>query len=262
MTGVTGTFSTNRVSLKWNPVEGADSYNIYVGKTPQNYLTIPTPVGNPPPTQVDIADLEAGTQYYFAVTALNSKEGSESVDKSEVVTLMPVGLKFAVKPETDALRYTWLYPNNVTLAAFILEYGVDRLTEKRLINGEAREVVVRDLLPGVTYMARLTPVALTGEPVFEQAAEIDGKVPTAIGFRPTPGESVSGTIPSGDELAPPDELHSGAPSTTESGLPQVALMLIFIVAAAGTLLFVRSRRLAHHQASDFLASMEQRYRGT
>lgn len=260
VTGVKGVINANKVTLSWNPVEGADSYNIYVGKTPQNLLTIPTPVGNPPPTQVDIADLEASTQYYFAVTAMNSKDGSESVDKSEFVTLRPLGLKLTASSETDALRFKWLYPNDIELAAFVLEYGVDRLTEKRLINGAAREVVARDLLPGVTYMARLTPVALTGEPIFDQAATVEGTVPAAVGFRPTPGEAVTGTIPDEDVIAPSDELHSGAPSTTESGPSSVALMVTFIIAAAGTLLFVRSRRLAHNQAANFMAVMEQRYR--
>ncbi len=260
VTGVKGVINANKVTLSWNPVEGADSYNIYVGKTPQNLLTIPTPVGNPPPTQVDIADLEASTQYYFAVTAMNSKDGSESVDKSEFVTLRPLGLKLSASAETDALRFKWLYPNDIELAAFVLEYGVDKLTEKRLINGAAREVVARDLLPGVTYMARLTPIALTGEPIFDQAATVEGTVPAAVGFRPTPGEAVTGTIPDEDLLAPSDELHSGAPSTTESGPSSMALLVTFVIAAAGTLLFVRSRMVAHNQAANFLASMEQRYR--
>jgi hypothetical protein len=259
VTGVKGKINANRVTLSWNPVDGADSYNIYVGKDPKNLLTIPTPVGNPPPTQVDIADLEAGSPYFFAVTALNSKDGSESVEKSEFVTLRPLGLKLSVNPETDSLRFKWLYPNDVPLAAFVLEYGVGKLSEKRLVNGEAREVVARDLIPGVTYMAKVTPVAVTGEPIFDQSAEAEGTVPTAVGFRPTPGETVTGSIPSSTDLPPPDDLHAGAPSTAQSGLPQMALFLTFGVAAAGALLFVYTRRLAHNQANSFLATMEQRY---
>jgi hypothetical protein len=164
-----------------------------------------------------------------------------------------------VNPETDSLRFKWLYPNDVPLAAFVLEYGVGKLSEKRLVNGEAREVVARDLIPGVTYMAKVTPVAVTGEPIFDQSAEAEGTVPTAVGFRPTPGETVTGSIPSSTDLPPPDDLHAGAPSTAQSGLPQMALFLTFGVAAAGALLFVYTRRLAHNQANSFLATMEQRY---
>ena len=259
VTGLKGKITANRVTLSWNPVEGADSYNIYVGKSVDDLLTIPTPVGNPPPTQVDIADLEAGSPYFFAVTALNSKDGSESVEKGPFVNLRILGLKFTVIAETDSLRFKWLYPNDIPLAAFVLEYGVDKLTEKRLVNGEAREVVARDLLPGVTYMAKITPVAVTGEPIFDQAAQGEGKVPVAVGFRPTPGESVTGTIPSSTDVPPSDELHAGAPSTAQSGVPTMALIPIFGVAAAGTLFLVRSRIAAHSQANAFLATMNQRY---
>ncbi len=262
VTGLKGEITANRVKLTWYPVEGADHYNVYVGKEPQNLLAIPTPIANPAPTEVVISDLEAGTQYFFAVTALNSKDGSESVDKSEFVTMRPLGLKMTVTPETDALRIKWIYPNDVPLAAFVLEYGVDRLSERRLLNGESRESVVRDLLAGVTYQVRLTPVAITGEPVADQSAQGEGTVPSAVGFRPTPGEAVSGTIPSGNEIAPPDELHTGAPSTPGSGLPEMALLLTFGIAAAGALLLVFSRRQMSRQGSAFLATMEQRYRGS
>ena len=71
---------TVRVTLRWNPVPGAASYNVYWGKFPgvtrHNSYKIPD-AANP----IVITDLEPAVTYYFVVTVLSdageSKESRE-----------------------------------------------------------------------------------------------------------------------------------------------------------------------------------------
>lgn len=86
-TGVAVTAFSGEVVIGWDPVAGADSYNVYVaagpGVTRTNYETLPfgsrNPAADSPFTQSDLFD---GTTYYFVVTAVNA--AGESAESAEV----------------------------------------------------------------------------------------------------------------------------------------------------------------------------------
>jgi len=95
-TNVTATAGNGQVTVAWNPVTGASSYNVYVAtatgvkKVPAglpgyaSYLKVTSP---------DVLKgLTNGTSYYFVVTALNGVTtfGSESAESAEV-TATPAG---------------------------------------------------------------------------------------------------------------------------------------------------------------------------
>jgi hypothetical protein len=79
MPGLARAFS---LTLAWDPNTETDltGYKIYIGYAPQKYSWI-VDVGNR--TNGTIADLVAGTTYYFTLTAYNSK-GHESGFSNEI----------------------------------------------------------------------------------------------------------------------------------------------------------------------------------
>lgn len=243
----------NQVKLMWEQVDGATSYNIYVGESPDNLLLISTgrAVG-----EALISDLKPGKQYVFAVSATDG--GRESVDKSEFVSARPLGASLAIESQNEALQLKIEYPGEIALGAWVVEYGVDTYTERRLFNGSMRVIPLRYLLPEVRYKVRVTPVGINGEAFTEQAAESEGQVLAATGFHPLPGELVS-ALPGPDLSTPPDALHDAAPSTAQSGLPYPGLLAAFAIAAAASLILVYNQRRAQSRGAEFLKTMEERY---
>jgi len=91
--GCTGTnvipaskIDNGKVNISWNNFPGAISYNIYFsitpGVTPWNSYKIPS-ASNP----INVIDLDPGTTYYFAITAVDeSGESSILMEKSYTVT--------------------------------------------------------------------------------------------------------------------------------------------------------------------------------
>lgn len=196
----------NAVKLSWDPiVEPVDGYRIYGGREVNNFefhLDTGKPI-----TSATISSLLTGTPYYFAVTAL--KGPAEGV-KSQVVEVRTLGLELRVTPGESSLFLEWpTLPRSFPVASFILEYGVEKgaYTEKRTLDGEARTYTMRDLLNGVTYELRLTPVSVTGEIQTDLATTASGTPQGLGGFKPATVEPVA--LP----FEPPsrETLHSGAP---------------------------------------------------
>ena len=78
--------SSGRITLSWNEIPGAASYNIYISTSPGvtrlNSYKIPAAS-----TPVTLTDLEPGTTYYFMVTVFNdSGESRTSREISHTVT--------------------------------------------------------------------------------------------------------------------------------------------------------------------------------
>jgi hypothetical protein len=243
----------NSVELHWDALknETVDHYRIYLGEDPEHLLTLDTADTQ---TAAIVGSLKAGTPYYFAVTAI--KGNRESEEKSDPITVRPLGLAFNVTPQDSALQMQWDFPTDVPLSAFVLEYGVDTPTEKRMINGELRDYTLRDLLNGVEYTLKLTPVTTTGDLMNDLAATGKGKpMATTEGFNPTPGENLPfdpGTV------APDNGLHQGAPSTPSSGIPTAAFWIAGGLALLAGLYEWRRRR-ARALSLSFFKAVEQHY---
>ncbi len=106
-TGVAASAGAASIVLSWNPVSGADSYNVYTatspGVTKAGYASLPggvkhTGVSSP----LSVTSLTNGTTYYFVVTATGP--GGESVESAEVsATPMAAGATAPVTGEATAI---------------------------------------------------------------------------------------------------------------------------------------------------------------
>ncbi|MDD4319454.1 MAG: Ig-like domain-containing protein [Candidatus Peribacteraceae bacterium] len=246
------------VDLSWDPVrsEPVEKYRVYVGEKPEEFsYTLETENGDQ--TAVIVSGVNAGIPYYFAVTAV---KGDRESEKSETVTVRPLGIQLRVTPEIGALGLEWSLPADISLKGFLVEYGVEEGTypEKRMIPGgdlradEKRSLLLRDLLPGITYVVRITPLAATGDPLGEIVARGEGTPLSADGthFAPADPPSLVDDVP---------DLPQPTPDRVETGLPPWTIGAVAVAALALFSFFWR-RRNAARATQDFLRVMETRYR--
>ncbi len=263
--------SPGTVELTWDAVEGdrVDAYRIYVGEKPNDFLyTLDTKKAT---SKAAIAGLEASKSYYFSVTALQGNRESE--EKSEVIEYTTQGLGLKVSEQSNTLMLEWNDPpEGTTLSAYLLEYGAAEgsYSEQRTISGELRKFALRDIINGVTYYLRVTPVSTTGEVLREIADEISGtpKGP-ATAFTPTPAQQAPpGTFAKRPTTTPAPrasastqgstQYHGGAPSTPSTGLP---LPVWIAIAISGFFLYLHwHRRKTMKMTLDFMKQMESQYR--
>jgi hypothetical protein len=250
---------SNSVTLTWDEIttEPVSGYRIYVGESEDDFLhTLET---NPSATSATVAGLTPGITYYFAVTAFQG--GRESEKPSEIISVTVLGIQLNITPQDGALLLEWTsLGNDIPLSAFQLEYGVekDQYMEKRILNGEMENVVLRDLLNDVTYFVRLTPITTTGD-ILEELATVGEGTPSTDqpGFHASPSDPIPYVPGSVIDTSPPN-VHQGAPITAMTGIPlsmkwMVTLIGIFVI---GYAIHFRRKREA---MSSFLRTMEHRY---
>ncbi len=254
----------NAVTLEWDaPSDGEEQdiekYRIYVGEKEGDFAY--DFVTDRAVTKATVANLKAGQPYYFAVTAL--KEDRES-EKSDVVSAQALGLTLEVSPQASALKLTWTpLSKDIPLSAYVLEYRVKfeeeeeselawQGAERRLINAELKTYILRDLIDGIPYAVRLTPLTVTNEELTDLVALGEG-TPNGNGFL----VGAADPIPF-DATSHPGNLHSGAPLTPESGLPRAAgWILVAAFGGAGGLWY--RRRIQRQRHAAFLHAMQTRY---
>ncbi len=248
----------NGVNLSWDGLdnEGIDSYVVHVGTGAGAFSSsLDTHDAR---TGVAVMGLKGGVTYYFNVTA---KKGILESQPSETVTAVPLGLSMDAKAQDGALLIEWSYPDE-QVKSFILEYGIekDKYLERRLIEGKQRAYMLHDLINGITYHMRMTPVSVTGDVLKDMAAEAEGTPKAGTpGFHAGPSDPAPfPTDPNDATVAPPNGMHDGAPSTTGSGIPSVALMGIVCGTAIGFILWWNKKR-SLKQAEEFLKIMNARY---
>ncbi len=93
-TGINTSISGNQVTITWNTVLNATSFNIYMATTSgvnkDNYNTLPNNMMHTSDTNSFIhQDLEYGTKYYIVITSVNSNISFESDESSEIIVAMP-----------------------------------------------------------------------------------------------------------------------------------------------------------------------------
>jgi hypothetical protein len=96
--GVVATAGNGLVRLAWRPVREEDvrGYLVYYGQYPGNYHGTgadqgPSPIDVGPATELDLAGLENGRLYYFAVVCYDSTEPPHRSGFSKEVSARPSG---------------------------------------------------------------------------------------------------------------------------------------------------------------------------
>ncbi len=248
------------VKLTWAAVTAApvSEYRIYIAteQEPANYLySIET---NKPVTSAVIKDLPAGKTYQFSLTAIGL-DGTESPEKSAPATAAPLGMNLTAVAGKDSVLLQWTAIADLPLDHYVLQYGTSpgEYPETRTVNGQATSFMVRDLLNGVTYEFKLTPVTVTGKQMDELAGVTRG-TPGGTGF------TAGATDP-----VPNDLLHSGAPieqrpplvyvpQNTSTGVPSMVLGFLLIVSLMGGMHW-RYHQKERRLTTEFLAAMQDRY---
>lgn len=221
------------ITLTWDAITSVPvtAYKIYIAKEsdPNNILySVST---QKPVTSAIIKDLPRGERYIFTMTAV-TKEGFESAQKSDPVVAGSPHIVLKGTPGDSSVTLEWAEIAGLPLSQYILEYGTDAgiYSEKRVINGQATTVTIRDLLPGVTYEFKLTPVTVTGK----TEADMAGLTRVVAGGN---GFTVGSIDPAPSDLTPP--LHAGAdqappvqlqdvPSVSSSGISSIVIVMTLI----------------------------------
>ncbi len=255
--GLTAEARTDSVTLQWTQVEvPVDGYRIYVGENRDSFLyTLDTGV---PQTKATVKGLLAGHTYVFAVTAL--KSGQESKEKSVPAEVQTIGINLQAVPQEDGLQLTWSgMPSNLPLQSYILEFGSAEgaYTEKRVLNGEVETYTLHDLLAGVTYFVRLTPITVTGQTRTDLAATTSGIPGTTGGIHFSASDPVPGDISLDSPIIGAG--HEGAPSQLpNNGLPLGAWIAITGMSVIGFGLFLQ-RRHRLQQSAAFMKAIQSHY---
>lgn len=225
--GLKATPRESAVELEWQAIsEPVDGYRVYVGEDPENFLyTLDT---GRPSLRARVSGLHPGRLYYFATTALEGDR--ESKEKSAVVSARVLGLTLTVTEQDSSLLLQWEFPTDAKamLGNFLLEYGVapDTYTEKRLLHGELRATTLRDLINGVTYHIRLTPITTTGDPL-EDLAAVGLGTPRGLG---------DGFIPSASDPIPFDPDRPPFAMVKPEKLSDDGAPVLLIFAGGGSIL--------------------------
>jgi hypothetical protein len=235
------------VLLTWDPVDlPVEGYMIYYGTNPDDLVSSRKLPTKKPLTQVAVNGLTPNTPYYFAVTAVRGE--LESAEMSNIVTATIVGLGLNVREQDRSLFLDWSsLPKEIPVQTFLLEFDADQdepYAGKQMLLGESRNTTITDLINGVHYYVRLTPMR-------------EGKLITdlqAFGEGTPHGDGAFHGV-AGDALLPAVSMHAGAP-LNPAGLPVLALLGAGALAAPASF-FAWRRRRARQEAA-FLNMLRQR----
>ncbi|MEI8230771.1 MAG: Ig-like domain-containing protein [Candidatus Peregrinibacteria bacterium] len=258
---LTAQAKVNAVALSWQPLAAgeADGYRVYVGTSAQSFdYSLDT---GEAVSAATVAGLKPATAYFFAVTAL--KNNVESLKKSETASVTVLGLKLTASPGDGNLLLEWTPMKKETaLAAFLLEYGTepDQLTEKRMVNGEAQSYTLNDLINGITYFCRITPITTTGDQLKDLMATAQG-TPNGRGFRVVESGSTLHGSGFDQPYVPPAQPTTTVVADTlpSNGIGTWAWWSVSGILAA-LLLFLWKRKKTMRVMEGFMETMERKYR--
>jgi fibronectin type 3 domain-containing protein len=148
-TGLAAVGAPGQISIGWNTVAGADSYNVYRGTSSGSYTQIAT--GLTSGAYVD-GSVTNGTSYYYMVRAYNGFESANSAEVS-LRTINSFSLTGFTPSAANQLQITW---NAATgAAAYDVIYGTTSGTYTTTVSNVTSPATITGLSGGVTYYARV-----------------------------------------------------------------------------------------------------------
>lgn len=193
-TGVSAVGGTSQATISWSPVAGATSYNIYWSKTSGVTTSTGTKLANATTPAVQ-AGLDAGTTYYYIVTAVNATGEGQASLQVAATTLPAVPAPTAPGAVTglaasggqQQVSLSWQPVANATSynVYWSSTPGVTKATGTR-IPGATSPYVVTGLSAGSTYYYIVTAQNGVGEGIASaQASATTAAPPPGILAAPT-----------------------------------------------------------------------------
>jgi len=135
--GVSATPGNNQVTMTWDPVTNATSYNIYYSTTTGVTKTNGTKVANAVSPHA-VTGLTNGTKYYFVVTAANA--AGESVESPEdsatpAAGLQPPASPTGVSATAGTGQITMQWNTKLTATSYNIYYSTTITTSAGLLSG-------------------------------------------------------------------------------------------------------------------------------
>lgn len=253
------------ILLSWNALDAKteiDHYNIYIGDAPDNFqYKLTTVAAN---TSALIKGLDPLKQYYFVVTG-EKTDGTESAKSSPPAVSSPLGLKVTVVAQDSGLMLQMSAPQDLAIDKYRIELGTEPGNYVSTMTFEAAQsLLVRDLLNGVTYELRITPIPVTGKPMTELATVVHG-TPSGTGFHPAapdpiPNYGDNGGAANGGTTSGTDTgtNYPDIPAVPSTGIPTMFALTMIVVAGAAGAATLRYRKNRKH-ADQFLRAVSSRY---
>lgn len=239
--------SAGQMMLSWSAVDGVpvSAYKIYIAKESDPLNILYSVSTQKPVTSAVIKDLPHGERYIFTMTAI-TKDGFESAEKSASVVAGSPRITLKATPGDSSAVLQWLAIENLPLSQYILEYGTEAgvYTEKRTVNGQATTMTIRDLIPGITYEFKLTPVTVTGKTETEMASltrVIAGGNGFAIGSVDPAPSDLTPPLHAGADLKTPSEFYD-VPTIPSSGISSIVIVMALIFALTVGLSWIKLER--------------------
>jgi hypothetical protein len=186
------------VTLSWNAVSGATSYNIFMGTQPSNESDMPQ-VGTIAGTSAAVPNLINESRYYFKLVAVNAAGPSPLSAEVSAIPLPPpvVGTVTAIAGNQQ-VSLSWLSSEPVT--SYSVSIGTTPGGEKTLARGiTSTSYVAKGLRNGVTYYFTVTGTNNAGTGVSPEVSAMP-----VIGTLPEPAIS-----PNGGFFHAPRTVHIG-----------------------------------------------------
>ncbi len=257
--GVTAQGQQGAVAVGWQSTVGVSvgEYKIYIADQ-SDPLNILYSIGTKRPvTKAIVRDLPLGKTYLFSLTVV-AADGTESPVKSQPAAATPLGIALRVTPGKDSLLLEWTPMSSLPLDHYVLQYGTapGDYSERRSVNGQSMSTVLKDLIGGVSYEVKLTPVAVTGKELTELASIAHG-TPTSDGFVAGNSETVP-TNMIGHPGAPLEPSIRNVPSNTDSGIPSIMTGMLLVLATIFGVYWHRARK-EKARVDAFLQAIGERY---
>lgn len=161
--GVSATVGSGTVTLSWQGVSSAQSYNIYYRDTPGVTKQNGTSVDNVQPPET-ISDLVNGTPYYFVVTAVNAAgEGNPSSEIEATPELQRTKIVSGIHATPGNGEITIEWDSQVDATSYNLYWWTDQPNMKTRIADVASPYVMAGLQNGTAYNFDVTAANSLGE---------------------------------------------------------------------------------------------------